>query len=118
MPVIMGEKTEFERFPGALNTFSIEAIMQDKKALQSGTSHFLGLNFAKASNIKFQNKEGKEEFAWTTSWGVSTRLIGALIMAHSDDDGLVLPPKIAPSHVVLVPIYRNDEEHTKVMAWW
>ena len=117
MPVIMGEKTESERFPGALSTFSIEAMMQDKKALQSGTSHFLGLNFAKASNIKFQNKDGKEEYAWTTSWGVSTRLIGALIMAHSDDDGLVLPPKIAPSHIVLVPIYRTDEERVKVMTF-
>ncbi|MDP8202148.1 MAG: proline--tRNA ligase [Candidatus Tenebribacter burtonii] len=117
MPVIMGEKTESERFPGALNTFSIEAMMQDKKALQSGTSHFLGLNFAKASNIKFQNKEGKEEYAWTTSWGVSTRLIGALIMAHSDDDGLVLPPKIAPSHIVIVPIYRTDEERIKVITF-
>jgi prolyl-tRNA synthetase len=115
MPVIKGEKTASERFPGALTTFSIEAMMQDKKALQSGTSHFLGLNFSKASNIKFQNKEGREEYAWTTSWGVSTRLIGALIMAHSDDDGLVLPPKIAPSHIVMIPIYRNEEEQTNVM---
>jgi len=109
MPVIKGEKTASERFPGALQTFSIEAMMQDKKALQSGTSHFLGQNFAKASNIKFQSKEGKEELAWTTSWGVSTRLIGALIMAHSDDDGLVLPPKIAPKHIAIIPIYRDDE---------
>jgi len=115
IPVIKGEKTASERFPGALQTFSIEAMMQDKKALQSGTSHFLGTNFATASNIKFQNREGKEEYAWTTSWGVSTRLIGALIMAHSDDNGLVLPPKIAPTHLVIIPIYRNDEQKEKVM---
>jgi prolyl-tRNA synthetase len=117
MPVIKGEKTESERFPGAVSTFSIEAIMQDKKALQSGTSHFLGLNFARASNIKFQNKEGREEYAWTTSWGVSTRLIGALIMAHSDDNGLVLPPRISPLHVVIVPIYRDKNEHKEVMGF-
>ncbi|MBT6993375.1 MAG: proline--tRNA ligase [Candidatus Cloacimonetes bacterium] len=115
MPVIKGEKTASERFPGALQTFSIEAMMQDKKALQSGTSHFLGQNFAKASNIKFQSKEGKEELAWTTSWGVSTRLIGALIMAHSDDDGLVLPPKIAPKHIAIIPIYRDNEQRKIVM---
>jgi len=115
IPVIKGEKTESERFPGALQTFSIEAMMQDKKALQSGTSHFLGTNFSTASNIKFQNREGKEEFAWTTSWGVSTRMIGALIMAHSDDNGLVLPPKIAPEHIVIIPIYRNDEQKKKVI---
>jgi prolyl-tRNA synthetase len=117
MPVIKGEKTESERFPGAVSTFSIEAMMQDKKALQSGTSHFLGLNFARASNIKFQNKEGREEYAWTTSWGVSTRLIGSLIMAHSDDNGLVLPPRIAPLHVIIVPIYRDNNEHKKVMGF-
>ena len=115
MPVIKGEKTSSERFPGALQTFSIEAMMQDKKALQSGTSHFLGQNFAKASNIKFQSKEGKEELAWTTSWGVSTRLIGALIMAHSDDNGLVLPPKIAPKHIAIIPIYRDEEQRKIVM---
>ncbi len=115
IPVIKGEKTESERFPGALQTFSIEAMMQDKKALQSGTSHFLGTNFSNASNIKFQNREGKEEFAWTTSWGVSTRMIGALIMAHSDDNGLILPPKIASLHVVIIPIYRNNEQKEKVM---
>ncbi len=117
MPIIKGEKTESERFPGAVSTFSIEAMMQDKKALQSGTSHFLGLNFAKASNIKFQNKEGREEYAWTTSWGVSTRLIGALIMAHSDDNGLVLPPKITPVHIVIVPIYRDKNEHKEVIGF-
>jgi prolyl-tRNA synthetase len=100
IPVIKGEKTEGEKFPGAVNTYSIEAMMQDKKALQSGTSHFLGQNFARSSNIRYQNREGEFDFAWTTSWGVSTRLIGALIMAHSDDNGLVLPPKIAPAHQV------------------
>ncbi len=117
IPVIKGEKTESERFPGALHTYCIEAMVQDKKALQSGTSHFLGQNFAKASNIKFQNKEGKEEYAWTTSWGVSTRLIGAVIMAHSDDNGLVLPPKIASAHIAIIPIYRNDKERSKVMEF-
>ncbi len=114
IPVIKGEKTASERFPGALQTFSIEAMMQDKKALQAGTSHFLGQNFAKASNIKYQSKEGIEKYAWTTSWGVSTRLIGALIMAHSDDDGLIIPPKIAPAHVVIIPIYKNEEQEKLV----
>jgi len=117
VPVITGEKSEAEKFPGALQTFSIEAMMQDKKALQAGTSHFLGQNFAKASEIKFQSKEGKEEYAWTTSWGVSTRLIGALIMAHSDDNGLVLPPKLAPAHVVIIPIYRDEEQEKLVKAF-
>ncbi|GAB1468412.1 proline--tRNA ligase [Candidatus Cloacimonadota bacterium] len=115
LPVIQGEKTESEKFPGAVTTFCIEAMMQDKKALQSGTSHFLGQNFAKSSGIKYQNRAGEVEYAWTTSWGVSTRLIGALIMAHSDDNGLVLPPKIAPSHVAIIPIYRSEEEHEQVM---
>lgn len=115
IPVIKGEKTEGEKFPGAVNTYCIEAMMQDKKALQSGTSHFLGQNFAKASNIRFQNREGGFENAWTTSWGVSTRLIGALIMAHSDDNGLVLPPKIAPSHVAIIPIYKSEEERQAVL---
>jgi prolyl-tRNA synthetase len=117
VPVIMGKKTEAEKFPGAMDTYCIEAMMQDKKALQAGTSHYLGQNFAKSSGIKYQSKEGKEEFAWTTSWGVSTRLIGALIMAHSDDNGLVLPPKIAPSHVVFIPIYKNDEERDQVLGF-
>ncbi len=117
MPVIKGEKTAGERFPGAVNTYSIEAMMQDRKALQAGTSHFLGQNFAKAQEIKFLNQEGKETFAWTTSWGVSTRLVGALIMTHSDDDGLVLPPRLAPAHVVLLPIYRTDEEQTAVLDY-
>lgn len=110
MPVYQGKKSESEKFPGAVDTYCIEAMMQDGKALQSGTSHFLGQNFAKAFEVQFANKEGKLEHVWGTSWGVSTRLMGALIMAHSDDDGLVLPPKLAPIHVVIVPIFRSDEE--------
>lgn len=110
IPVIKGVKTESERFPGANDTYCIEALMQDGKALQAGTSHFLGQNFAKAFDVKFANKEGKEEFVWGTSWGVSTRLMGALIMAHSDDEGLVLPPDLAPIQVVIVPIYRSEEQ--------
>ena len=117
IPVIKGEKTEAERFPGALNTYSIEGMMQDRKALQSGTSHFLGQNFAKAFDIKFLGASGQEEYAWTTSWGVSTRLIGALIMAHSDDDGLVLPPKLAPVHVVILPVIHKDEVRGQVMGY-
>ena len=117
MPVIKGEKTAGERFPGAVSTYSIEAMMQDRKALQAGTSHFLGQNFAKAQEIKFQSEAGQLEYAWTTSWGVSTRLIGGLIMTHSDDDGLVLPPKLAPAHVVLLPIYKTPEERAKVMPF-
>lgn len=116
MPVIRGEKTRGERFPGAVNTFSIEAMMQDGKALQAGTSHFLGQNFSKAQEIKFQDQSGEMVYAWTTSWGVSTRLIGALIMTHSDDDGLVLPPRLAPAHVVVLPIYRDDQSRTEVLA--
>jgi len=115
MPVIKGEKPAAERFPGAVATFSIEAIMQDRKALQAGTSHFLGQNFAKAQNIKFQDANGQEVYAWTTSWGVSTRLIGALIMTHSDDNGLVLPPRLAPVHVVILPIYRSDADRSRVL---
>ncbi len=114
MPVIKGKKSEGERFPGALDTYCIEAMMQDGKALQAGTSHFLGQNFANAFDVQFTNKEGKLEKVWGTSWGVSTRLIGALIMAHSDDDGLVLPPKLAPIHVVIVPIFKNEEELKKI----
>ncbi len=117
MPVIKGEKTAGERFPGAVATYSIEAMMQDRKALQAGTSHFLGQNFAKAQEIKFSAESGELEYAWTTSWGVSTRLIGGLIMSHSDDDGLVLPPKLAPAHVVILPIYRDADERAKVLPY-
>ncbi len=117
MPVIKGEKTAGERFPGAVATYSIEAMMQDRKALQAGTSHFLGQNFAKAQDIKFQNQAGELQLAWTTSWGVSTRLVGGLIMTHADDDGLVLPPKLAPAHVVILPMYKSDEERAEVMKY-
>jgi prolyl-tRNA synthetase len=110
MPVIKGVKTESERFAGAEETYCIEALMQDGKALQAGTSHFLGQNFAKAFDVKFTNNEGKQDYVWATSWGVSTRLMGALIMTHSDDKGLVLPPNLAPFQVVIVPIYKNDEQ--------
>ncbi len=110
MPVIKGLKSESERFAGALETYCIEALMQDGKALQAGTSHFLGQNFAKAFDVKFTSKEGKQDYVWATSWGVSTRLMGALIMTHSDDNGLVLPPNLAPDQVVIVPIYRGDEQ--------
>jgi prolyl-tRNA synthetase len=115
MPVIRGEKTRSEKFAGALRTFSIEAMMQNGLALQSGTSHDLGQNFGKAFDVKFQSKEGQLEYVWQTSWGVSTRLIGGLIMTHSDDKGLVLPPKVAPIKAVVVPIYRKDEERSKVL---
>ena len=114
LPVIKGLKTESERFAGALDTYCIETLMQDGKALQAGTSHFLGQNFAKAFDVKFASKEGKQEYVWATSWGVSTRLIGALIMAHSDDNGLVLPPKLAPFQVVIIPIYKGQEQFEKV----
>ncbi len=114
MPVIKGVKSENERFAGALETYSIEALMQDGKALQAGTSHFLGQNFAKAFDVKFATKEGKQEYVWATSWGVSTRLMGALVMTHSDDKGLVLPPKLAPYQVVIIPIYKGDEQLEKV----
>lgn len=117
MPVIKGEKTESERFPGADSTYCIEAMMQDKKALQAGTSHFLGQNFSRACEIKFLSAAGKEEFAWTTSWGVSTRLIGGLIMTHSDDNGLIMPPKIAPVHVVILPILHKEEQKTEILDY-
>jgi prolyl-tRNA synthetase len=110
MPVIQGLKTESERFAGAEETYCIEALMQDGKALQAGTSHFLGQNFAKAFDVKFANKEGKQDYVWATSWGVSTRLMGALIMTHSDDHGLVLPPSLAPNQVVIVPIYKSEDD--------
>lgn len=114
VPVIKGLKTANERFAGALDTYCIEALMQDGKALQAGTSHFLGQNFAKAFDVKFATKEGNQDYVWATSWGVSTRLMGALIMSHSDDNGLVLPPKLAPTQVVIVPIYKGDEGLKKV----
>ena len=116
VPVIKGVKTASERFAGAENTYCIEALMQDGKALQAGTSHFLGQNFAKAFDVQFLTKENKQEYVWATSWGVSTRLIGALIMAHSDDQGLILPPKIAPFQVVIVPIYKGEESKAPIDA--
>jgi len=117
MPVIQGEKTAGERFPGAVQTFCIEAMMQDRKALQAGTSHFLGQNFAKSSDIKFLDDKGVLQFAWTTSWGVSTRLVGAMIMTHSDDDGFVCPPKLAPTHVVILPVTHKPEDRERVLAY-
>jgi len=116
MPVIKGAKSPGERFPGALDTLTFEAMMQDGKALQTGTSHYLGQNFAKAAEVQFLNKEGKLEHPYATSWGTTTRLIGALIMTHSDDAGLILPPKLAPLHAVIIPIFKSDEEKAKVMA--
>ncbi len=115
VPVFSGEKSESERFPGAVQTLSIEAMVQDRKAIQAGTSHFLGQNFARASGIQFQNREGKQEFGWTTSWGMSTRLLGTLVMAHGDDDGLVLPPRIAPTQVVILPITPKQETRGAVL---
>lgn len=114
LPVLKGRKTDSERFPGAIDTLCIEALMQDGKALQAGTSHFLGQNFAKAFDVTFTNKEGKIDSVWGTSWGVSTRLMGALIMAHSDDDGLIIPPRLAPIHVVIVPIFKSEEELARI----
>lgn len=117
MPVMHGEKTTRERFPGAVNTYTMEAMMQDKKALQGGTSHYLGQNFAKAFNIKYLSAQGNTEYVHTTSWGVTTRLIGSMVMIHSDDDGLILPPKIAPLHVVILPLIRNDADKDKIMTY-
>lgn len=114
VPVIAGEKTEAERFPGALNTFTVEAMVQDRKAIQAGTSHFLGQNFSKAAGIEFEGREGKRELAWTTSWGVSTRMIGTLLMAHSDDDGLILPPRIAPTQIMILPVTPKPEHEAPV----
>ncbi len=115
IPVFTGEKSESERFPGAVQTLSIEAMVQDRKAIQAGTSHFLGQNFAQASGIQFQNREGKQEFGWTTSWGMSTRMVGTVVMMHSDDDGLVLPPRIAPTQIVILPITPKEETRAKVL---
>ena len=117
MPVLTGVKTESERFAGAEDTYCIEALMQDGKALQAGTSHFLGQNFAKAFDVTFQDSDGEHKLVWATSWGVSTRLIGGLIMTHSDDSGLVIPPKLAPTQIVIVPIYRNDEQRATVLEY-
>ena len=114
IPAIKGDKTETERFAGAENTYTFESMMQDGKALQSGTSHFLGQNFAKAFDVTFTSKEGKEEYVWASSWGVTTRLVGALVMAHSDNNGLILPPRVAPIHTVIVPIYKKTEELEKI----
>jgi prolyl-tRNA synthetase len=115
VPVFSGEKSESERFPGAVQTLSIETMVQDRKAIQAGTSHFLGQNFARASGIQFQNREGKQELGWTTSWGVSTRLVGTVIMMHSDDDGLVLPPRIAPTQIVILPVTPKEETRARVL---
>ena len=117
IPVIPGQKSEAEKFPGALSTYTVEAMMQDGKALQSATSHNLGQNFAKAFEIQFLDRNNQQSLAWTTSWGSSTRMIGGLIMTHSDDDGLVLPPRIAPVAVVLVPIFSNDQERTQTLEF-
>ncbi|MDQ6939508.1 MAG: proline--tRNA ligase [Verrucomicrobiota bacterium] len=116
VPVFSGEKSESERFPGAVQTLTIEAMVQDRKAIQAGTSHFLGQNFSRASDIKFQTRDGKQEFGWTTSWGLSTRMVGTLIMAHADNDGLVLPPRLAPTHIVIIPITPKEETRAAVVA--
>ena len=117
MPVIKGEKTEGERFPGAVNTYSIEALMQDRKALQAGTSHFLGQNFSRAANIAFTNEDGNRTLAWTTSWGASTRLIGGLVMTHGDDDGLIIPPKLAPSHLAILPVLHGKADRSAILEY-
>ena len=115
VPVFTGEKSESERFPGAVQTLCIEAMVQDRKAIQAGTSHFLGQNFSRASGIQFQTRDGKQEFGWTTSWGVSTRMVGTVIMMHADDDGLVLPPRIAPTQIVIMPITPKPETRDAVL---
>ncbi len=115
IPVYSGEKSEGERFPGAVETLSIEAMAQDRKAIQAGTSHFLGQNFARASGIQFQNREGKQEFGWTTSWGMTTRMVGTVVMTHGDDDGMILPPRIAPTQIVVLPISPKEETRAKVL---
>jgi prolyl-tRNA synthetase len=115
IPVFSGEKSESERFPGAVQTLSIEAMVQDRKAIQAGTSHFLGQNFSRASGIQFQNREGKQEFGWTTSWGMSTRMVGAVVMTHGDDDGIILPPRIAPTQIVVLPITPKEDMRARVL---
>src|SRR5881396_3503268 len=115
IPVFAGEKSESEKFPGAVQTMTIEAMVQDRKAIQAGTSHFLGQNFARASGIQFQSREGKQEFGWTTSWGMTTRMVGTVVMAHGDDDGFILPPRIAPTHIVILPITSKEETRAKVL---
>lgn len=116
LPVIVGEKTEAERFPGAVNTYCLETMVQDRKAVQAGTSHFLGQNFAKACGIKFEGRKGTQEHAWTTSWGTSTRMVGTMVMTHADDDGLILPPRVAPSHVVIIPVVPKEDMRSMVLA--
>src|SRR5207244_2726865 len=115
VPVLTGAKSESERFPGAVQTLTLEAMAQDRKGIQAGTSHFLGQNFSRASGIQFQNREGQQEFGWTTSWGMTTRLVGTIVMTHGDDDGLVLPPRIAPTQIVILPITPKEETRAAVM---
>ena len=115
VPVFTGEKSESERFPGAVQTLALEAMVQDRKAIQAGTSHFLGQNFSRASGIQFQNREGKQEFGWTTSWGMTTRLVGTLVMMHGDDDGIILPPRVAPTQIVILPITPKEDTRAKVL---
>src|SRR5213082_3245268 len=115
IPAFAGEKSESEKFPGAVQTMTIEAMVQDRKAIQAGTSHFLGQNFARASGIQFQNREGKQEFGWTTSWGMTTRMVGTVVMAHGDDDGIILPPRIAPTQIVILPITPKEETRGQVL---
>src|SRR5437667_12576920 len=115
VPIFSGEKSESERFPGAVQTLAIEAMVQDRRAIQAGTLHFLGQNFARASGIQFQNREGKQEFGWTTSWGASARLVGTVVMMHGDDDGIVLPPRIAPTQIVILPITPKEETRAAVL---
>src|SRR5438477_12920098 len=115
IPVFAGLKSDSEKFPGAVETLTLEAMVQDRKAIQAGTSHFLGQNFARASGIQFQDREGKQEFGWTTSWGMTTRLVGTLVMMHGDDDGLVLPPRIAPTPIVILPITPKEQTRAAVL---
>jgi len=115
IPVFAGLKSDSEKFPGAVETMSLEAMVQDRKAIQAGTSHFLGQNFARASGIQFQTREGKQEFGWTTSWGMTTRMVGTVVMAHGDDDGVILPPRIAPTHIIILPITTKEDTSAKVL---